>query len=333
MSLKNLPAFIVLTFGFFSPLSWAEDVNIYFKASPRLELLHPYSDPATLTLLVTGADGKPVAQGQVAIRLDAPEPARFFSTDFPLVEGSRLLDMSLPLRQGRAEWKYLFPIRGQYHLTVEFIEPDGQKTSKVFPLRIRENKQKWVFLGSFSLALLSLGVIAGRIFTSSRASRARQLTGGLVLLWSLMAALDPARAQEAERSGQFGWLEIDPATVGKASGLRWRLAGEKKVDDQTVLLTLAIAHLEKGKTVFAVERLPVEKEFAMDFQFADGAEYRVTAIAYGAGGRMLRTEQNIAVTGVEPPMRAMIPAIGFFLAVIALGLAVGRWSRQRGRLN
>jgi hypothetical protein len=28
---------------------------------------------------------------------------------------------------------------------------------------------------------------------------------------------------------------------------------------------------------------------------------------------------------VEPPAWAMIPAIGFFLAVIALGLAVGRW--------
>ena len=181
MSLRNLPAFIVLTFGFFCPLSWAEDINIYFKASPRLELLHPYSDPATLTLLVTGADGKPVAQGQVAIRLDAPEPARFFSTDFPLVEGSRLLDMSLPLRQGRAEWKYLFPIRGEYHLVVEFTAPDGQKTSKIFPLRIRENKQKWVFLGIFSMALFALGVMAGRIFTSSRPTRRHERMSTVVI--------------------------------------------------------------------------------------------------------------------------------------------------------
>ena len=39
--------------AFFGQPSWAEDIKIYFKASPRLELLHPYSDPATLTLLVT----------------------------------------------------------------------------------------------------------------------------------------------------------------------------------------------------------------------------------------------------------------------------------------
>ena len=126
MSLKSLPAFIVLAFAFFCPPSWAEDINIYFKASPRLELLYPYSDPATLTLLVTGADGKPVSQGRVAIGLEAPAPGWFFSTDFPLVEGSRLLDMSLPLRQGRAEWKYLFPIRGEYRLTVEFTALDGR---------------------------------------------------------------------------------------------------------------------------------------------------------------------------------------------------------------
>jgi hypothetical protein len=281
-----------------------------------------------LTLLVTGADGKPVAQGRVAIRLEAPEPGRFFSTDFPLVEGSRLLDMSLPLRQGRAEWKYLFPIRGQYRLTVEFAAPDGRKTNKTFPLTIRENKQKWVFLAIFSLALFALGVIAGRIFTSSRSSRKREFSVCLLFLLGGLMSIEIAVAQEPERGRQFGWLEIDPVTVGNPSKVRWRLGGEENAESRGVLLTLTIAHLEKNKTVFSVERLPVEGEFAMDFQFTDGAEYRVSSIAYVTGGRLLRTEQSIAVSGVEPPARAMIPAIGFFLAVIALGLGVGRWSRR-----
>jgi hypothetical protein len=332
LSLKNLPAFIVfIAFCFFGSSSWADDINIYFKASPRLELLHPYSDPATLTFLVTGADGKPVAQGRAVIRLDAPERG-WFSTDFPQVEGSRLLDMSLPVRQGRAEWKYLFPIRGEYRLTVEFTAIDATKATKTFTLVIRENKQKWVFLGIFSLALFTVGVIAGRIFTSSRSSRAEEITAGFVLLLtSLMASIDTVPAQEAEGAGKYGWLEIDPAIVGKPSQIRWRLAGEVKTSGQPVLLNLTIAHLEKGKTVFAVERLPVEREFAMNFQFADGADYRVTAIGHVTGGRMLRTEQDIAVTGAESPARAMIPAIGFFLVVIALGLAVGRWSRRAAK--
>ena len=329
MSLKNFPAFIVLVaFVFFCPPSWAEDINIYFKASPRLELLHPYSDPATLTLLVTGTDGKPVAQGRVAIRIEAPEPGRFFSTDFPLVEGSRLLEMALPLRQGRAEWKYLFPIRGQYRLTVEFVAPDGRKVNKSFPLAIRENRQKWFFLGIFTLGLFALGVLAGRIFTGALSNAKRRAAACLLVSLGCVSWSIEVAAQEPGQRKYFGWLEIDPATVGKPSTVRWRLAGEENAAGRAVLLTLTIIHMEKGKTVFSVERLPVEGEFAMGFQFTDGAEYRVTAIAYVTGGQMIRTEQNISVIGVEPPPRAMVPAIGFFLAVIALGLGVGRWSRR-----
>ena len=328
MSLKHLPAFIVLAFAFFCPPSWAEDINIYFKASPRFELLYPYSDPATLTLLVTGADGKPVAQGRVAVGLEAPTPGWFFSTDFPLVEGSRLLDMGLPLRQGRAEWKYLFPIRGQYRLTVEFIAPDGRKVNKTFPLRIRENKQKWFLLGIFTVGLFVLGVFAGRIFTGALSNAKGRAAACLLVSMSCVSWSIEVAAQELGQQKYFGWLEIDPATVGKPSSVRWRLAGEEKAESRAVLLTLTIAHLEKAKTVFSVERLPVEGEFAMSFQFTDGAEYRVTAIAYVTGGQMIRTEQNISVIGVESPARAMIPAIGFFLGVIAVGLGVGRWSRR-----
>jgi hypothetical protein len=190
----------VVFFG--SPVR-AEEFNIYFKASPRLELLHPYSDPATLTLLITGADGRPVAQGSLAIRLDAPKPARFFSTDFPFVEGSRLLEMTLPLRQGKAEWKYLFPIRGEYLLAVDFIAPDGRKAAKTFNFKIRENKQKWFFLGLFSLALFVFGVVAGRIFTSLGSHHAKGFAACLLLaVGGLMSSMEIVKSCQTWKSCQ-----------------------------------------------------------------------------------------------------------------------------------
>jgi hypothetical protein len=106
------------------------------------------------------------------------------------------------------------------------------------------------------------------------------------------------------------------------------LAGGEKTDGRSVLLTLTIYHLEKRKQVFAVERIPVPGEFSVNFQFTDGAEYRVSAIAQIAGRQMVRTEQNISVTGMEPPLGTVFPAIGLFLAFVVLGLAVGRWSRR-----
>jgi hypothetical protein len=238
----------------------------------------------------------------------------------------------LPLRQGKAEWKYVFPIRGHYRLAVEYQAPDGQKASRNFVFGISERKRKWWFVGTFSLALFVIGVVAGRVFTS-RSNPKRKIAAYMLLsLGCLMPVASSAVAREVEGGPYFGWLDIEPATVGKPSALRWRLGGGERADGRSVLLTLTIYHLEKQKQVFAVERIPVPGQFAVDFQFTDGAEYRVSAIAQITGRQTVRTEQNISVTGVEPPPRAVFPAIGFFLAAIALGLAVGRWSRRNQRI-
>src|SRR5262249_404988 len=234
--------------------------------------------------------------------------------------------MTVPLRQGRAEWRYLFPIRGQYRLSAEFAALDGRKVNKTFTMTIRENRLKWFLLGIFTVVLFVAGVLAGRIFTRSVPNAKGRAAVCLLASVSCVASsiLDPPPALEPRQN--FSFLHTDPATVGKRSKVRWRLSGEEDGANRAVLLTLTIAHFEKGKTVFAVERLPVEGEFAMDFQFADGAEYRITANAYVTGGQIVRTEQNVSVTSMEPPARALIPAMGFFLAVIALGLVVGRRS-------
>src|SRR5262249_36511557 len=218
--------------------------------------------------------------------------------------------------------------RGQYRLSVEFAAPDGRKVNKTFPLTIRENRLKWFFLGIFTVVLFAAGVLAGRIFTRSVPNAKGRVAACFLASMGCVALSIADAAQGVEQGKNFCLLDIDTPTRGNPSKVRWRLAAEEDGANRAVLLTLTIAHLEKGKTVFAVERLPVEGEFAMDFQFTDGSEYRITANAYVTGGQMVRTEQNVSVTGVEPPARAVIPAMGFFLAVIALGLGVGRWSRR-----
>src|SRR6185295_17089031 len=114
----------------------AEELNVYLKTSPALGLLRPFADPVSISVLVTRPDGRPVEQGSVAIVLDAPKPGAFVSTDFPVVEGSRLLELVLPLRQGRTGWHYLFPIRGDYRLSVRVITPDGKAMAKTFVISI-----------------------------------------------------------------------------------------------------------------------------------------------------------------------------------------------------
>jgi hypothetical protein len=68
--------FLLLAEFLFAPALWGQELNVYFKTSPRLELLRPFADPADLALLVTGSNGRPVENATVNVRLDAPAPGR-----------------------------------------------------------------------------------------------------------------------------------------------------------------------------------------------------------------------------------------------------------------
>jgi hypothetical protein len=315
--------FVVAAYFFPGTPLHAEDMNIYFKTSPRVELLRPYADPADMSLLITGSDGRPVKQGVVDIRLDAPEPGRFFSTDFAFVEGTRLSEMRMELRQGRANWKYLFPIRGEYRLAVAVRTADGGTASKDFKFYVRENQKKWFALTGFFIGLFLLGLMAGRVFTGAKSA--------VIALFAVALLVESNRAGEPPRARETAHadLEIGAATVGTPTAVRWFLKGDEIAGKANVLLTLTITHLEKEKTAFAVERMPVGNEFVMKFQFTDGAVYRVVALAEVVGKPTLRSEKVIGVTAVEPPAKASVPALAYFVGVIALGLATGRWTKRR----
>jgi hypothetical protein len=97
-------------------------------------------------------------------------------------------------------------------------------------------------------------------------------------------------------------------------------------------LSLSITHVEKDAAVFAFEKIPVAGEFLLDYQFTDGSDYRVSAIAVLDTGEIVRQDQIVSVNAVAPPWRAQLPALAFFLLLIFLGLLVGRWSRS-GKAN
>ena len=324
MSLKSflVPAFFILCILFGASVS-AQDITIYLKTSPIPEALRPFSEPSTLSLLATAVDGKPLASGWLNLRLEAPRPI-FFSTDFPVAEGSSLIEMRLPLQAGKAEWKYNFPIRGEYHLFVKVLTPDGTQSSKMFTIEVGEHRSKWLTLAVFTLCLFGVGVLAGRIFTPTVSKGARALPA--ILYASVLLALSSTAPAQAEVAKPIAHLEIDPPSAGKLARIRWVLDADDASTGQGALLSLAITHIEKKMTVFAVDRIRVD-EFSMNFHFVDGAEHQVSARAELPGGRSIASEQVVSVSGVEPAVSAMLPAMGLFLSVMAIGLGIGRWSR------
>ena len=318
------PAFLIVCILLGAGVS-AQDIEIYLKTSPVPEALRPFSEPATLSLLATAADGKPLARGWLNLRLEAPRP-NFFSTDFPLAEGSALTEMRLPLQAGKAEWKYNFPIRGEYRLFVEVLASDGTQSSEMFAIEVREHRSKWLTLAALALGLFGVGVLAGRIFTHT----VRKTLGALPAIFysSVFFAISSSTAlAQAGEATPIARLEIDSPSAGKLARIRWVLDADSGNAGRGALLSLAITHIEKKMTVFAVDKIPVEGEFSMNFHFVDGAEHRVSARAELSRGKAMRSEQVVSVSAVEPPASAILPALGLFLTMITLGLGVGRWSR------
>jgi hypothetical protein len=256
--------------------------------------------------------------------LDAPKPGAFLTTDIPLVEGTRLLDIRLPLHQGRFEWKQLLPIRGVYRLSVAVTAGDGSVGQQNFEFSVAENREKWLWLGLFCAGLFFVGFVAGRIFTQDRTVKAALVIALLVAASAFAAAHDAAKA--APQDSRAGTIEVDPATVGKPTRIRWR--GSLDLD-QPALLSLAIVHLEKDKTVLALDKLMVERELSFNFHFPDGAEYLIKTVAEAPDRAAERAEQRVSVTGVEPSFAAQLPSLALFLAAIALGLGTGRASKRR----
>ncbi|HWO43045.1 MAG TPA: hypothetical protein VNO43_14690, partial [Candidatus Eisenbacteria bacterium] len=230
----------------------AEEIAVELDFFPREQSLRPLSEPVLFRITAIKGDGAPVPEGTVRVRLDAPRPPRFFSTDFPAVEGVRLLDMELPLRKGKTEWKYVFPIRGSYRLSVEATATGGGKANRVFQFRVREQERRLFFVTAGSLGLFLFGVVAGRILTT----KGTRFPPGSVIVaitaGTLFAGEHAVRAREA--SG----LVVDSAIVGQPARIHWSPGDAQQ--NRPVLLSLAVTHLEKQLVVFAVEKIPAAGE-------------------------------------------------------------------------
>jgi hypothetical protein len=240
-----------------------------------------------------------------------------------------LLEISLPLISGKAQWRQSFPIRGEYRLTVSFPKA-ADAGPRTFAFLVRENPRKWVAAGALATALFLLGIIAGRVFSAKPDITAISFISALLLL-ALLAGTSPERvsARDEPPAPSLAALDVEPATVGKPARIRWRRHLRGAEEGFSGKLSLSIGHLEKGATVFAVENIPVADEFAFDYQFTDGSDYRLETVASIQGGATARAERMISVTPVAPPLFTKLSSIGLFLAVVLLGLLVGRWTKKR----
>lgn len=321
--------FSCLFLAWFTTSAWAGDETISLQTIPPLDQARPLSEPVKILLRVSDSDGKPVAATRVKIRLYAPRPGRLFSTDFPHIEGTLLLDMELPSVNGSITWEYAFPIRGDYRLEVEPTDQQKEDMKKVFNLKVKENRYRLFSLGSLIVVLFLLGFTGGRLFTGARETPGLMTFTLLLLVFSL--GLSPSgeiQTREREGSESLVRLNASPAVVGKISRIQSDLVDAETGNPVPSRFSLSISHLEKGRKIFSVENIPTEGNFTLGFHFTDASDHLLNFVAEPESKRPAQEKMVIPVAGLDPPREAFLPPMILLLAVLVLGLAAGRISRQ-----
>jgi hypothetical protein len=149
---------VVLSIGLIPMTAVAaeEKVRIEIKEGP-VGAVRPDLDTATVELAFSQ-----VPNGSAHIRLRSPETKFFSPTDFPWVEGTELIDATLLIEGGKATFNYMFPIRGDYPMTVELFGENGQSLGiHQLVVSMQENPKEVQNAILFVVLLGSFGLLVG----------------------------------------------------------------------------------------------------------------------------------------------------------------------------
>ena len=267
--------------------------------------------PVRLTFLAVDASGHPLEKAKIHLQILTPSPNPLFPTDFPIVEGTELLDVEALAPQGQLQVQQILPIRGTYKLLVN-VTPE---VANAFPslqqtlmLPVSENGLKYRYFGILLAILLLVGLGGGLIVGGKQRiqigefapERVRLLLSGatIVALATLLAVNISAEISEShthEHHHEHQSQTTDMAATRQSQGLEARVSGDVQAtvgqpatlaiqvrDPKTgqpatdVVLKITATQLEDNWLDFAYLGVPnALGQFQWRQQFFDGAPHKV----------------------------------------------------------
>ncbi len=322
----KLPAFIsaicLMSLIFYGAvgLSQSPRSTIRLTTDPPINQLIPFEaeaetfkPPARLTLEAVDASGQLLANAKIRVQILTPSKNPWFTTDFPISEGTKLLDINAIAPQGKLQLQQTFPIRGTYQLLVD-VTPQSANAFTPFQqtlsLSIPENWIKYRNFAILAAVLLAVGLVGGWIIGGRQSiqpgeiapQRVRLLLSGaaIVAIAALLYVNISAEMAQSEMSMPMSHMtepapKLDTPAVRQVQGLEMRLSGDKSaivgeparlqvnvIDSQTkqpvsnVQLKVTTTQLENNWTAFAYEGVnDATGRFSWQQQFFDGAPHKI----------------------------------------------------------
>ncbi|MEH2220108.1 MAG: hypothetical protein V7K72_23870 [Nostoc sp.] len=270
-----------------------------------------YNPPVQLMLQAFDAQGQSLKDAKIHLQLFTPPKNPWFTTDFPIVEGTKLLDIEGNAPTGQLQVQQTLPIRGTYQLLVAvtpLVANAFEPIKQTLTLTLPENPLKFRYFGILVVILLAVGLLGGWVIGGRQAiqpgeiapQQVRLLLSGLIvvaiaaLLWvNISAELAesymsmPGMGEEVPSSGKPAKLQSQglymqlsgdkSATVGQPAKLQVSVSDPKTSQPVTdVVLKVTTTQLENNWVAFAYEGTPDSNgKLAWEQEFFDGAPHSV----------------------------------------------------------
>lgn len=321
----------------------AAAITVSLSSVPPSHAIRPDTEMARVTLAAQ-RDGQPLSHGHVQVKVTAPPHRRLFSTDFPVVEATTLLELASDLRDGTFAFDYLFPIRGVYTFDVALSPvsgaPSTAPTTVQTSLQLHENPAEIRHAWLLMLGLFILGGVFGLVLARSAAAKSALLLTAILVstVWvmrvegNMRMQTKAAQAQQVVR-GENGWaLSVTSTpthgTVGQPVQFDIALTKDGNVFAEATQVSIDLHHIEDDKPIFKTRLYAPTGATAQRLQFFDGAPHRVAITAHAATPEQaaptpLQVVFDMDVEGIHPPLAVQFRTLALLIGVLTMGMVVG----------
>jgi hypothetical protein len=356
-----LTASVVCLFLWFHSLpSHASESTVRLQTEPSLSQVLPDEAPVRITLQAVDAKGQPLSDVQFQLQLLTPGKTPWFTSDFPIVEGTRLLELGAKAPDGKVEFEQVMPIRGSYTLKAQVTPLTAgafESFDQSLQLSVPENTVKYrnaaILLSILILAGMSSGWVIGGDQTVQESEIAPQPVRLLLSTATVVAIVVLLFVNiSAELASAHGGGETQAAvtpSIQRSQDLEIRLSGDRQATvghlanqtiqvvnaktgspEANVVVNAKSIALEDNKQMFAYQgRTNDQGKLAWDEQFFDGAPHQVFAEVTPSNGTALQVSHEIEVEGIAPPLYIRFISLGYYTGIFVLSLLASIWLHRR----
>ncbi len=343
-------------------LSQTARPTIKLTTQPAIDQVVPFKQPVHLSLSVVDTQGNAVKSARVKLQIQTPSPTPWFTTDFPIVEGTKLLTLDTVAPDGKLDFQQVFPIRGTYKFTVTAtpLTPQAfESVQQTLELTVPESPGKYRNLLILIVLLLGIGWLGGQIIGRQHPRDEGEIAPQPVrlLLSSAIGVVIVALFiinVSAERSESHNHDEhhhpeasVTPSSEGnlKFSGDNFTKVGQlanlavQAIDSKGQPLTqvsfnIKTIQLEDNELTFAYQTTADQLgQVVWQQQFFDGAPHAIEVTATPQAGatnqfKPITSSRTIMVEGVAPPLFTRLVSLAYFTSIVGLGMGIGLWQQQ-----